>query len=205
MELHTQLILLFPFQMPGPLRGPEYMGAGGNENQWHVHNIGLGHIKLGELERFDLVQNNNRVNRATFQEAIILLDSQANIVARLPNYNDLKATLVRLRDGYGPAPHWSEEARDNADRYLASEEGQCWLNQERIGYTDTPSIRYKGSSLAIQRIHAHAGRNSQNDDDDADKHQHIVYRGRGAKREPSTEVHIVNCRSLRHRGEGRGY
>ena len=126
---NSQLIFLFP--------GHSRCYMGGNENQWHVHNIGLGHIKLGELERFDLVQNNNRVNRATFQEAIILLDSQANIVERLPvpNYNDLKATLVRLRDGYGPAPHWSEEARDNADRYLASEEGQCWLNQERIGYT----------------------------------------------------------------------
>ena len=115
---------------------------GGDKNQWHVHNVKFGHIKFGPTCRIDLIQNNDEVNRKRFQEAIILLDVQFNGGERLPNYDELKATLERLRDSYGPAPLWSDEAKDRAERYLASGAGKEWLNQAGIKYTQFDRSRY---------------------------------------------------------------
>ena len=112
----------------------EYIG--GTRNQWHIHDVGTGHIKMGN-KRLNFDGNNPVQNWRQCQDALLSLDNMPDAArAHLPNYDELREAIQNWQQEHTtpppPAEHqrWSDEARAAAQEWLA--ENAAWLNKPAI-------------------------------------------------------------------------
>ena len=120
--------------MVGIYGNKEYLGVIGKvgNDEWHVHNIGSGHIKLGEKFRVNFEPGQPVVNWEKCQTALAYLDAHPG---GLPNYQVLRDEIVRIQKDFFRPPEidggmkgdiklWSKEAQKRAQQIMErSEEG----------------------------------------------------------------------------------
>ena len=113
----------------------EYLG--GAVNEWHIHNIGNGHIKLGNTKIY-FEKNQPVVNWKRCEEAMIIL---RNLTKQPPNYDKLVAAIKKLQDDFekpqiggtkrGDIERWTEEAQVEAQKIIKSKEWQKFLKENK--------------------------------------------------------------------------